>query len=174
MSKEEFMSFADVLNGNWDKWLNKDNAIEVKTRYACLKDLDFEMAIGVAQKLIMTMHFAPKVADIREAYFDMATPPEAQMTPQEAWSYIERAIGKSTYYAQESFDALPPILKKCTSPDQLHTLATDENYNSGVESSNFFRTYNELLRREKEFNQLSPTVQQMVLGVSNTLGIEEK
>ena len=172
MDKKEFEVICRAINGNWKNCIDNPDTRDVW--YSRLKDLDYIVCSNAVGMLMDTMHDYPKIADIRKAAAELFAPVGTYMTPQEAWAYIERAICDGYYHAQERYDKLPAILKKCTSPEQIHTLAMDEDYNPGVESSNFFKTYYKVVNEEKEFNQLNPKLQELMLSTSDRTGIEVK
>lgn len=171
MTREEFKKIAGKMNGNWKNVIDSQGTFDVW--YDKLASYPGELIAAAVSMLMDTLTDYPKIGHIKAACVKLMTNPNDQLTPQEAWGYIERAIAKSGYYAQEAYDALPPILKKCTSPDQLYALSQDQNYNSTVESSNFFRTYNKLLEAEREFKQYDPSIQQLIMKTTAAVGIAE-
>ena len=91
--------------------------------------------------------FAPSVSHLIQLVSKDETFGEA-----EAWDAVRKAISRATYYADEEFAKFPSdaIRKAVGSANQLRIWASDENFNDGVESSNFKRVYREEVKRSKE------------------------
>lgn len=74
-----------------------------------------------------------------------------ELTPEEAWSMTYKAICKSSYGYKEEFEKLPPLVQKAIGqPERLRDMARDDNFNIGVESSNFMRAYRIYADRKAE------------------------
>lgn len=70
-----------------------------------------------------------------------------ELGEQEAWDLVTRAAGRSTYYAQEEFDKLPPALQRTVgSPATLRSwAAVDMAQLQTVVASHFKRDYRAVL-----------------------------
>jgi len=96
--------------------------------------------------------FAPAVGQILAFVDDIQTTD----TAAEAWAKVRKAISRASYYSQEEFDKLPPLVQRAVgSPQQLITWARDEDYNEGVESSNFKKVYAQLQSRENNIEKMN-------------------
>ncbi len=93
-------------------------------------------------------------------------------TAQEAWERVYYSICRSGYYAdaEEEFNNLPNILKKCVGgPESLQSMALMEPKDLGtIEKSHFIKTYNSLMEQYKERVRLKE-----MLGQSKVEGIEQ-
>lgn len=65
------------------------------------------------------------------------------LTEQEAWSLVQKALTNGTYGYREEYDKLPPLVRACVgSPNQLREWAlADASAVSTVTASNFMRSY---------------------------------
>jgi CRISPR/Cas system endoribonuclease Cas6 (RAMP superfamily) len=87
------------------------------------------------------------------------------MTEMEAWQMVKSAI--SYYNAAETFERLPPILKRIVgSPNQLREWAImeAEKFDTVVQS-NFMRSYKALAAQERERAMLPESTRQMIAGL---------
>lgn len=97
--------------------------------------------------------FAPSVSQL----IDMVHRPQElnQMSDMEAWQGVRKAISRSSYGAEEQFSKFPEAIKAAVgSPAQLRIWAGDEDFNEGVESSNFYKRYNAVVARSNEINRM--------------------
>lgn len=93
------------------------------------------------------------------------------ITAGEAWAMVLKAIQKGTYYAQEEFDKFSYEIQKCIgSANTIRTLATDKDFNAGVEESHFIRAYDTLMKRKQESLLLPQNIRNQMLGYA----IEDK
>ena len=121
--------------------------------FAMLQDIPYKVASISTQQYIMTHKFPPTVADIRELC--TTTQKAETLNESEAWNMVYKAICNSGYNSENEFEKLPEDIKKAVgSPNQLRAWAIDENFNIGVESSNFKKVYRNVQERNKSLNAL--------------------
>ncbi len=126
-----------------------------------LKDLDYTNASRALQRHMSTSKYPPTIADIREQYRILTQPNE--MTGMEAWSLVSKAIRNGIYGYEDEFARFPDLVQKAVgSPEQLYIWATDEDYNEGVTRSNFLRSYDMAVEKEKENSQLPEKMREMI------------
>lgn len=120
--------------------------------------------VGMAVKALIatdTKGFPPHIGAVKEAISKLMQPKE--MTPQEAWALVNAATRRSTYYAQEEFDKLPPVVQRIVgTPMQLKEWAAmDSDTLQSVIASNFQRSYKVKAEKEREFLALPAEIRQM-------------
>ena len=150
MTKEQFSLMVKGMKAVYTdpKFIPDKAAFE--TWYALLADLEYKTANIALQKYMMTNHFPPTPADIR----NNIEVPEG-MNSNEAWSLVFKAVRNASYHAQEEYDKLPSIVQKAVgSADSLRSMALDANFNEGVEKSHFTRVYDTLQARAKQDSKL--------------------
>ena len=115
------------------------------------------------KSLMCTLKYPPTIADVKEKIAMITQPPA--MTEMEAWDMVKSAI--SYYNAAETFERLPPILKRIVgSPNQLREWAIMEAEKlDTVVQSNFMRSYKALAAQEKERAMLPESTRQMIAGL---------
>lgn len=115
-----------------------------------------------------TSGFAPTIGQLVEKAHDISRP--NKMSEMEAWAIVSKAIRNGTYHSVDEFVKLPPEIKRAVgTPEQLFVWATDEEYNEQVVSSNFMRSYRQVVAQERDFEKLPSDVRKMVEAASNEL-----
>jgi hypothetical protein len=124
------------------------------------RDDDGKIVAEAVKSLISTLRFPPTVADVKERIRLLTQPPF--MTGQEAWSVVDKAI--SHYDAEKNFRTLPPLLQRLVvSPNRLREWAgMDESDVVTVVCSNFLRSYESAVRRERELSALPESSKAMI------------
>ncbi len=97
------------------------------------------------------------------------------MSDGEAWQLVRRAIGRGSYHSEEDFAAFPSdeIRRAVGSPNQLRAWALDENFNEGVESSNFYKRYNAAVQQAKEIQKM-PAAMRLKVQQAKEIYLEAK
>lgn len=87
-----------------------------------------------------------------------------ELSAEDAWNAIRKALWNSLYGAQEQFDKLPePVRKVVGDAEQLKKWAEmDSETVHSVVSSNFLKAYRAETARQKEYAALPPDVQKLV------------
>jgi hypothetical protein len=161
VTRDEFKILVKAMKAvyTYATFLPDKDAFEVW--YALLKDIDYKTASSAVQKYMMTKKTPPTIADIREQCDDINGVPD--LNEQAAWALVSKAVRNSAYGAQEEFDRLPSAVKEAIgSPSRLREMASNEDFNEGVESSNFMRVYSVVLKRQKDMRLVSPRVRELV------------
>lgn len=140
----------------------------------CFEDYTYSQ-ISLGLKAYMTSNasgFPPVPAQIIEMV-NKANPIK-EMNSNEAWALVYKAIGRSTYYAEEEYDKLPPLVQKAVgTPVNLREMAAmDINTVNSVEGSHFKRNYEALLKREREYAKIPASTRQQLEAVNGALMIE--
>ena len=133
------------------------------------KDFNFDVVMIAVNSYISTdtSGFYPTIGKLKDMIYKLSNPSE--MTEQEAWNLVKKAISRSGWYAQEEFDKLPPTLKKLVgSPNQLHDWAlSDSDDINTVVASNFMRSYRARTTQEKEMALLPSQVKENLSQLTN-------
>ena len=143
-----------------------------------LSDISYERVSTAVKAYIQSdkSGFAPGIGDIREKVQNIFAE-EDELNETAAWSLVLKAIRRSTYYSDEEFAKLPPVVQRAvSSPRQLREWATLEDVDGKtltVIQSNFQRTFRAEQQRERERNKLSPDVLKLMRPLNNPK-IEDK
>ncbi len=97
-----------------------------------------------------------------------------ELSEGDAWNLVRRALSNGLYGAQEEFDRLPEDVQKAIgSPQWIHAVATDEDVNMSVESSNFYKRYRQVLANKREMASMPPAVKELTENLSAKVGMTE-
>lgn len=101
-----------------------------------------------------TNRFMPPVGVIKAKISEMLKPDE--MTEQEAWGLVAKALRNSTYGAEEEYAKLPPAVQRAVGgASQLRDWAMmDTETVQSVVASNFQRSYRVTSQRERDWEKL--------------------
>lgn len=119
--------------------------------------------------------FAPSIGNIRRIINDMSG--NHELPEAEAWSMVVRALRNGTYGAEKEFARLPKDVQKAIgSPAYLQSLATSEDVNMSVESSNFYRSYRSVVERRKNEENIPENIMGLIdrIGEEKPLRLEDK
>lgn len=160
MSKSEFIELANGMDLIWEGSFKSQDVLQLW--YALIGHLPYEVASAAVQIHMRESAFPPKPANIIQNA-ERILPKNQRMTAQEAWALVSKAIRNGSYEAQQEYNKLPDLVKRCVgSPDRIREMALDTDYNEGVESSNFIKTYNELVKRQDEYDRLPDNVKLLI------------
>lgn len=91
-----------------------------------------------------TKGFPPSIGQIREKLDTINQAVNGfELTPQNAWGLVKKALKDSGYHSAERFAELPEVVREVVgSPSQLHDWAvSDDGVSESVLASNFQRSY---------------------------------
>ncbi len=121
-----------------------------------------------------TNRFMPPVGVIKAKISELQNPDE--MTEQEAWGMVAKALKNSTYNADDEFEKLPPAVQRAVGgASQLRDWAKmDTETVQSVVASNFQRSYRMTSQRERDWEKLPSGLRNFVEGLTNqSFGILE-
>ena len=128
------------------------------------KEFDYQVVMMAVNSYISsdTTGYYPVVGKIKEIIYKLSNPNE--MSEQEAWNIVKKAISKSSWYSKEEFEKLPSNLQKIVgSARQLHDWAMMDSHElDTVVASNFMRSYKMKATQEKEMKMLPSDVRNMI------------
>lgn len=119
-----------------------------------------------------TKGFPPSIGAVKAKIRQITTPEE--MTEQEAWGLVYKALGRSLYNAQEAFDALPRNVQSIVgTASQLRDWAMlDSGTVQSVIASNFQRSYRARAAYDREYAALPSDVKQIADSLAGRLGLD--
>lgn len=176
MTREEVAKILAVISTAYPNFKVENKSMTVDSWHFLLEEYSYSDISTALKTFICTSNsaFAPSVSEL----IGMAhrTAQLAQKSGSEVWSAVRKAISRASYYADEEFAKLPndAARRAVGSPSQLRIWAMDEDFNEGVESSNFYKRYDAELKRENEIAMMPAeakaklqTIQQGLLEVRN-------
>lgn len=127
-----------------------------------LKPYSYAAVSAGVSMVIMTHSFPPVVADVIKAINSLTQPKE--LTPEEAWEKVKKAISNSTYGSVEEFEKLPQEVQAIVgSPNSLRALGQEnEVYLTGTYATNFKKEYAERINQKRIMNALPEEIQKII------------
>lgn len=178
VTRDETIKILMVIQAAYPNYKPPDKTVAVNVWAEMMSDIPYEQVSAAVKAYIQTDKngFAPGIGDIREKA-QMLFGEDAEINETEAWSLVLKAIRRSTYYSDEEFAKLPPVIQRSvSSPRQLREWATLEDVDGKtltVIQSNFQRTFRTEQQKERERNKLSQDVLKLMKPLNNHQ-IEEK
>ena len=148
MQRGEIAKILDVIRDTYDVAFTE---LSMEVWFNALKEFDYQDVKVATFQYIRTGKYKPKPADIIELIVNDKVPQQPEeLSPQEAWALVYKAICNSAYNSIQEFEKLPELVQKAVgSADNLRQHAIDYDFNIGVAQSNFLRAYNTILKRKE-------------------------
>ena len=175
LTREGFSTVVKGMKKIWDKPGFIDDKMAFDLWYSLLSDYDDRVISAAVQKYMMTSHFPPVPADIRECAAEILRPAQEEMTQEDAWEITLKAIRNSNYNSVEEFKKLPQIIQRAvSSPTHLREMASmnSEELHT-VEKSHFMRVFRTVIERKRNDEKISPRLREMMSEIKSE-GIEAK
>ena len=169
MTREDTIKILSVLRGAYPGFYRDTTKQEAEATIALWQSMfdeePYEL-VGAAVKAFISgdgKGFPPAIGQIKERIRLITTPEE--MTEQEAWTYVSKALRNSTYGSEEEFAKLPPEVQAVVHhPGQLRQWAmagADEV--ETVIASNFQRSFRAKQKATKEYMALPTEVKRLMI-----------
>lgn len=152
MTRDEFRKIANMLNAAYSEkgYTFIASKEQAEGWYELLSDLDYTICSKAVVNIVTTTEKPPKVATIRNAYFELTT--EGGMTEGEAWAMVREGIRNGIYGAVDEFGKFPPDIKRAVgapmSLSEWAMMSSDDV--ETVIHSQFLRAYREVRAMEKQ------------------------
>lgn len=162
MTRDEVIKIQMVIQAAYPNYNPPDKTITANTWLALLEDFTYDQVLAAVHAFIRTEKkgFAPSIGEIMDKLQLLFG--EEETSAGAAWTMVLKAIKNSTYHADEEYEKLPRIIQKVIGgPQRLTELATMENLNTSVESSNFMRDYRVALETDREIRKLPPELKML-------------
>lgn len=178
MTRDETIKILMVIQAAYPNYKPQDKTVAANVWSEMLADIPYEQVSMAVKAYIQSDNngFAPSIGEVREKVKNIFAE-EDELNETAAWSLVLKAIRRSTYYSDEEFAKLPPVVQRAVaSPRQLREWATLEDVDGKtitVIQSNFQRTFRAEQKREREQNKLSPDVLKLMRPLNNPQ-IEDK
>ena len=176
MTREETGIIMDILSTAYPSFYAGKDAPDPRKVMALWSEMFAEDDVAVVAAAVKTLiacdekGFPPHIGAVK-ARMRQITEPD-QMTEQEAWALVSRAVRNGIYGSEREFEALPEAVQRIVgSPAQLREWAMmDADTVSSVVSSNFQRSYRARAKHEREFEALPSDVKVFVAAMTGGMG----
>lgn len=170
MTRDEVIKIQMVIQAAYPNYNPPDKTITADTWLVLLNDFTYEQVLAAVHAFIRTdkKGFAPSIGEVIDKLQLLFG--EKEINAVAAWTMVLKAIKNSTYHADEEYEKLPRIIQRVIGgPQRLTELATMENLNTSVESSNFMRDYRAALETDQEIRKLPPELKMLTNKVCDKL-----
>lgn len=157
MNKREVAQILAILKEYYPRdFVNSDLQTKVEAWYLILQDYDYKLTQNAVISFVSSdlNGFMPSVGQIVDKINKLTN--KNQLTENEAWNLVYKALGNSTYNSVQEFDKLPKEVQRSVgSPDMLRSwsqLELDEIQT--VIQSNFMRSFKTASKQIKEYDLL--------------------
>ena len=169
MTREDTIKILSVLRGAYPAFyrdITKQEAESTIALWESMFDEEPYELVGAAVKAFISgdgKGFPPSIGQIKEK-IRLITQPE-EMTEQEAWTYVSKALRNSTYGSVEEFAKLPPEVQAVVHDHgQLRQWAMSPSEEvETVIASNFMRSFRAKQKASKEFKALPTEVKRIMI-----------
>ena len=169
MTREETIKVLAVLRGAYPAFyrdISKQEAEATISLWSSMFDEEPYDLVGAAVKAFISSDskgFPPAIGQIKDMISKITQPEE--MTEQEAWGCVSKALRNSAYGSAEEFAKLPHEVQSVVrDPSQLKewALSPSEEVETVI-ASNFMRSFRVKQKRNREYMALPTSVKQFML-----------
>ena len=169
MTREETIKILAVLRGAYPAFyrdITKQEAESTIALWMSMFDEEQYELVGAAVKAFIAgdnKGFPPSIGQVKERIRQITQPEE--MTEQEAWALVSKALRNATYGSEEEFAKLPPEVQAVVhDPGQLRQWAmSPADTVETVIASNFMRSFKVKQKVNREFTALPTSVKQLMI-----------
>lgn len=180
MTRQEAVSILAILRAAFPSFYTGMERKELEGIVNLWHDMfqgdDANVVAGAVKALIATKTtgYPPTIGEVKEHVRRITKPRE--MTEQEAWARISKALRNSLYGSEEEFRKLPPVLQSVVhDPRQLREWAMmDEATVQSVVASNVQRSYRARAQQARDFEALPEDVKALSRGLAEQLSLQEE
>ena len=169
MTREDTIKILSVLRGAYPAFYRDITKQEAESTIALWESMfdeePYELVAAAVKAFISGdgKGFPPAIGQIKERIRQITQPEE--MTEQEAWSLVSKALRNSTYGSEEEFKKLPPEVQAVVhDPSQLKQWAmSPADEVETVIASNFMRSFRVKQKATKEYLALPTEVKRLMI-----------
>lgn len=179
MNKQEAYQVLALLQANYPdsfRGMSKDaTQVKINLWADMFADEPFELVTAAAKTFIATdtKGYMPAIGQIKETIQQMNQ--KSDISEQEVWNFVSKALRNSLYGSAEEFAKLPEDIKKIVgSPNTLREWAMmDYTTVQSVVASNFQRSFRAKSTKAKDQQKLPKEVKSFVAGVSEQMCLQK-
>ena len=169
MTREDTIKILSVLRGAYPAFYRDISKQEAESTIALWESMfdeePYELVAAAVKAFISGdgKGFPPAIGQIKERIRQITQPEE--MTEQEAWALVSKAVSRSTYSSTEEFAKLPPEIQAVVhDPGQLRQWAIGPAEDlETVIASNFMRSFRAKQKSTREYLALPTSVKRMMI-----------
>lgn len=161
MRLEETAQILAMINAVYPNWKpDADEGTILAAWHDIFQDLPFDAVNAALKAYIFSddSSFAPQPGKLVRMV--MKSKETEELSPEEAWQLVYKAICNSCYHAEEEYNKLPAECQKAIGgPENLRELGQmDSDTVGSVEKSHFIRQYREEIQNKQELMRIPEKV----------------
>lgn len=175
MNKKEVAQILAILKEYYPKdFVSTDLQTKVEAWHLILQDYDFKLTQSAVVSFVSSdiNGFMPSVGQIVDKINKLTA--KKQLTENEAWDMIYKAICNSAYNSVEEFNKLPlEIQRAIGSPNMLKSWAmVDLDEVNTVIQSNVMRSFKTAQKQQKEYDALPQNIKKYTQTLANNFDMK--
>lgn len=175
MNKKEVAQILAILKEYYPKdFVSTDLQTKVEAWHLILQDYDFKLTQSAVVSFVSSdiNGFMPSVGQIVDKINKLTA--KKQLTENEAWDMIYKAICNSAYNSVEEFNKLPlEIQRAIGSPNMLKSWAmVDLDEVNTVIQSNVMRSFKTAQKQQKEYDALPQNIKEYTQTLANNFDMK--
>jgi len=143
MTREETAELLALITAFWPDFVHQGH-VTVNAWHLMLAEIPASVAREALVLLAATRSFSPRPADLLDAIAELTLPPDARLTPAEAWGLVLETVRAVGYYREPD---LPGLVGQAVRIIGWREICTSENVEAT--RAHFFRVYEQLQRRAR-------------------------
>jgi len=161
-SKDTIKQIFGMLKANWPKEPYTKRTVDLYWR--CLGDIDDDILKAATVHCVTTKTFWPRIAELRQAAFDIICNKAEQLTAGEAWALVVKAASMpESWWAggeHHKRPALPEAIQRALDAiGGWRRLSDSDHYSS--DRARFLEAYTAFVKRDVETRQILPEVREL-------------
>lgn len=154
MTREQTAQLLAMIVAYWPEFPHQGE-VTVNAWYLLLADLPYDLAQEALVLLAATRVFPPKPAELLDAVAELTLPPDARLTPAEAWGLVLDAVRQVGVYGRPR---LPGLVGEAVEVVGWREICTSEN--ADAVRAHFMRVYEQLQARARREAALPPALRE--------------
>ena len=161
-SKQTIRDIFDMLKENWPKQPYTKRTVDLYWR--CLGDIDDDILKAATVHCVTTRTFWPRIAELRQAAFEIMCNKAGQLTAGEAWAMVARVARMPRRWGYDGHRFKRPALPEAVGRalDAIggwQRLSDSDNY--AADRARFLEAYTAFVKRDVEMRQMLPEVREL-------------
>lgn len=170
LTEKEFMIIIAALKASYENFKLDDTQMD--WWYDCLKDIPFDVLQTAIKKLVMSSPYIPKISEIRQYVVSITTPFCEQLTVDEAWGQVIRAIGSYGYMREtEALNSMSPIVAEVVKGMGWQGICESENLD--VVRGQFAKWYDNKQKNVQEKRIMPLEVKNKINEIQGAMSIKQ-
>lgn len=175
MTRNEAVKIIRVIVDSYSNYKPSNLSETVDVWCDMLSEYSYQQVAVALKSYILSdsSGFAPSIGQLVDKIRVVSQP--RQLSENEAWALVSKALRNGYYGAEEEFKKLPEIVQKAVGyPSNLRDWSQQEENSLSVIQSNFQRDYRTVVKREEEISKMPAEVKMLIEKINSNIGLEIK